>query len=87
MKGQKTGGRQKGTPNKTPATIKELLREIWTANAKQIKADFALLTPRDRLIFLTKILPYVCPREVEQIEVTELREQPLFGDYPDTVQI
>ena len=81
MKGQKTGGRQKGTPNKTPAAIKEIL--LKTFNAKQIKADLAALSPRDRLIFITKILPYICPREVERVEVSERVEQPLFGDVPD----
>ena len=83
MKGQKTGGRKKGTPNKTPAEVKETLLEIFTANAEQLKQDISELTARDRLLFFTKILPFIATKEVERVEVSERVEQPLFGDVPD----
>lgn len=88
MKGQKTGGRKKGTPNKTPAGIKEILLALFADNIDTIKADFAALPSRDRLAFCAKILPYIVPREVERVEVAQMVEQPLFAydaddDYPD----
>ena len=81
MKGKKTGGRAKGTPNKTPAEVKETLLEIFTANAEQLKQDVSELTARDRLLFFTKILPFIAKKEVEHVEVTTHEEQPLFCDY------
>ncbi len=83
MKGQKTGGRKKGTPNKTPAEVKEVLLELFADNIKQLKKDVSELTARDRLQFFAKVLPYIVPREVERVEVSERVEQPLFGDVPD----
>lgn len=83
MKGQKTGGRKKGTPNKTPAEVKEVLLELFTDNVKQLKKDVSELTARDRLQFFAKVLPYIVPREVERLEVAEVVEQPLFADVAD----
>lgn len=83
MKGQKTGGRKKGTPNKTPAEVKEVLLGLFTDNIKQLKKDVSELTARDRLQFFAKVLPYIVPREVERLEVTEVVEQPLFADVAD----
>ena len=83
MKGQKTGGRKKGTPNKTPAEVKEVLLELFADNIKQLKKDISELTARDRLQFFAKVLPYIVPREVERLEVAEVVEQPLFADVAD----
>ena len=83
MKGQKTGGRKKGTPNKTPAEVKEVLLELFADNIKQLKTDISELTARDRLQFFAKVLPYIVPREVERLEVAEVVEQPLFADVAD----
>lgn len=83
MKGKKTGGRKKGTPNKTPTEVKEMLNALFADNIDTIKADFAALPPRDRLQFISKILPYIVPREVERLEVAQIVEQPLFGDFDD----
>ena len=83
MKGQKTGGRKKGTPNKTPAEVKEVLLGLFTDNIKQLKKDVSELTARDRLQFFAKVLPYIVPREVERLEVAEVVEQPLFADVAD----
>jgi hypothetical protein len=83
MKGQKTGGRKKGTPNKTPAEVKEVLLGLFTDNVKQLKKDVSELTARDRLQFFAKVLPYIVPREVERLEVAEVVEQPLFADVAD----
>jgi len=83
MKGKKTGGRKKGTPNKTPTEVKEMLNALFADNIDTIKADFAALSSRDRLAFCAKILPYIVPREVERLEVAQIVEQPLFGDFDD----
>ena len=64
-------------------TSKETLLEIFTANAEQLKQDVNELTARDRLLFFTKILPFIATKEVERVEVAQLVEQPLFADVAD----
>lgn len=81
MKGKKTGGRAKGTPNKLTTDFKGWLKELLADNAEQIEEDFKRLDSRERLNIVTKILPYLVPREVERMEVTTHEEQPLFCDY------
>ena len=80
MKGKKTGGRKKGTPNKTPAAIKDTLTALFAENIELLQHDFKTLSARDRLQFVAKILPYIVPREVDKIEVAQMVEQPLFAD-------
>lgn len=79
MKGKKTGGRRKGTPNKTPAAVKDTLTALFADNIELLQSDFAALSARDRLQFVAKILPYIVPREVEKLEVAQMVEQPLFA--------
>jgi len=63
----KTGGRTKGTPNRTTENLRQLLKGFITEEA--IKNDLAELTPAERLNFISKILPYVLPKMAE-VEVT-----------------
>lgn len=80
MKGKKTGGRAKGTPNKATADIKSWLNTLLSDNADQLREDFKRLDSRERLNIVAKILPYLVPREVERLEIEQKTEQPLFGD-------
>ncbi len=61
-KGEKTGGRQKGTPNKVTATIRNWIVELINNNRKTIETDFAQLEPKERLAMLEKLLPYIMPK-------------------------
>lgn len=83
MKRQKTGGRQKGTPNKSTAELKDILTNFVSQKIDEISADYDELSAHDRLLFITKILPYIVPKAAEKIEITEFKEQPLFGDDDD----
>lgn len=62
MKGQKTGGREKGTPNKTTKTAREWLTELIDKNREQIEKDFKALDPKDRLAILEKLMSYTIPK-------------------------
>ena len=62
---EKTGGRKKGTPNKTTQTAKEWISETLCANWKQMKSDLKDLEPKDRLQLLFKLLEYVVPKQRE----------------------
>lgn len=65
----KTGGRQKGTPNKTTASIREWLIEVIGKNQRQIEKDLKELEPGARLQVIAKLLPFVVPK-MESINAT-----------------
>lgn len=60
----KTGGRQKGSPNKITATIKTAMSEFMEANWHQMQQCFDELTdPKDKLTLLLKIAEFVIPKQ------------------------
>jgi len=62
-KGQpKTGGRAKGTPNKTTSTVREWLAGLLDKNRQQIEKDLKILDPKDRLLVLEKFMQYTTPK-------------------------
>lgn len=61
MKRNKTGGRKKGTPNKTTAEIKAVLTKFVGDNIEQLQAKFDRLEPAQQLQFIRDILRYVVP--------------------------
>ena len=69
MKGKKTGGRQKGTPNKNTQPLRDWFLSLIDENRTQIKKDLQTLEPKERLQWIEKILPYVLPKVVNAVEV------------------
>lgn len=66
MKGQKTGGRKKGTPNKitsdTKTAIADLLQKYATSG--DMEKDFkAIKSAKDRLLIAEKFTQYVVPKQ------------------------
>ncbi len=59
----KTGGREKGTPNKTSAQVKELITDLLQDNAEQIRQDFAQLTPAERIKAVGQLAAYIVPKQ------------------------
>ena len=64
MKGKKTGGRTKGTPNKTTRNQREILSEVTGEyyNSEDFKKDLESLEPKDRLLIMEKLTGYVVPK-------------------------
>lgn len=64
MKGKKTGGRVKGTPNKATATLKESIVDMLSEyrDSGDMKSDFNALDPKDRLLISEKMMQYVMPK-------------------------
>ena len=62
--GEKSGGRMKGTPNKTTAAAKKFMAAIMEdyADGDLIKEDWKKLKPRDRMELAKDILPYLVPK-------------------------
>jgi hypothetical protein len=61
-KGAKYGGRRKGTGNKISAELKEVLNEFCVNEFQYLNANIQRLTLSERLVFFTKVLPFVLPK-------------------------
>ena len=59
----KTGGRQKGTPNKVTASVKGWISCLIDKNRKQFEKDLKAVEPLERLQMLEKLMPYVVPKQ------------------------
>jgi hypothetical protein len=60
----KTGGRVKGVPNVLTHELRETLKHFISSEIENLSKEDVLskLTINERLIFLTKVLPYVLPK-------------------------
>ena len=73
--GEKSGGRKKGTPNKTTAAARKFMAAIMEeyADGELIKDDWKKLKPRDRMELAKDILPYLVPK-LQAVAVIEDEE-------------
>jgi hypothetical protein len=67
-KGEKTGGRTKGTPNRTTAEIREIFQQLINENLDTINDDLKELKPEQRLKFIIEFSKFVIPT----LKATEL---------------
>lgn len=61
-KGLKTGGRKKGIPNKTTEELRDTVQAFIENNIDGIQENFDLLEPKEKLLFIEKMLNYSLPR-------------------------
>jgi len=54
-------GRKKGTPNKITADLRQRINEVLDNNWHTIEKDIKALEPKDRLMFIEKLLKYALP--------------------------
>ncbi len=74
--GRKTGGRKKGTPNKTTADLKSWISQLLDNNRDQIEADMAELSPAKRIEIFEKFAAYVVPKQSTQhIDMARLSDE------------
>jgi hypothetical protein len=66
--GQKFGGRKKGTPNKLTTETKELLQNVINDEIQNLPDRLKELDAKERLNIITKLLPYVLPKQSEIID-------------------
>lgn len=60
--GRKTGGRQKGTPNKATGTQRDFIRGVIDEMQPNIMRDIKMLDPKDRLGIYLKLTEFVLPK-------------------------
>jgi hypothetical protein len=61
----KTGGRQKGTPNKTSGDIKADIISFVAENLDDFRAHFSSLNKDQKFDAIMRLLPYVVPKQTE----------------------
>jgi hypothetical protein len=80
-KRQKTGGRQKGTPNKITSDLRQVLQIIITSEIQNLASDLSQLSTKEKIDAIIKLLPFVLPK-MDSIEITyqenELMNLPLI---------
>jgi hypothetical protein len=59
---QKTGGRQKGTPNKTTSEARDILKQIIFKQIESLESDLEAMQPAERLAVIVKLIPYAIPK-------------------------
>ena len=67
-KNSKYGGRTKGVPNKVSGALKEVLKEYCMNEFQFLNANIERLTLSERLVFFTKVLPFVLSKNVAHEE-------------------
>jgi hypothetical protein len=60
--GYKTGGRQKGTPNKLTKEMRDVLKGVVAEELEGLPQRFDELDTKDRLELFIKLLPFVLPK-------------------------
>ncbi|EEX17265.1 hypothetical protein [Prevotella veroralis] len=88
MRGLKTGGRKKGTPNKITSNLKEFIKGVIDENRTQIISDMRDLDPYQRLLFIERLISYVLPKQASvdvqsQIAAEYNALERLIDDAPD----
>ena len=61
-KGFKSGGREKGTPNKISVQLKEVLTKYVESELNTLLPMVGELNTTERLNILAKLLPYIMPK-------------------------
>lgn len=77
MRGKKTGGRQKGTPNKVNADTKNAISQLLGGyfDSGKMQTDFDSLTERERLAVAVQLINYIAPKmQATQMDVTTKSE-------------
>lgn len=75
-------GRPKGAKNKSPQLTRDRIQALFDNNFELIQEDLESLNPRDRLKFLTDLIPYLLPKLQattfsQKIDFQELNEEDL----------
>lgn len=61
MTGKKTGGRQKGTPNRVGSSIRQQIKDFIEAETENILDEISKLEGKEKIEMYFKFLRYVVP--------------------------
>ena len=61
-------GRPKGKPNRSTEELRKVLHNFIDENTEKLQADFDQLEPKERLIYLEKLLAHVLPKPIASLD-------------------
>lgn len=62
MKREKTGGRKKGTPNKSSASLRQSIQTILENNIEQYQGDLNEMSAKDRVTSINNLMKFSLPQ-------------------------
>lgn len=62
MKREKTGGRKKGTPNKSSASLRQSIQTILENNIEQYQGDLNEMSAKDRVASINNLMKFSLPQ-------------------------
>lgn len=69
-KGQKLGGRKKGTPNKATVSIRDSFKKLIENNLEQLEADLLELKASERIRAIVELSKFCVPT-LKSVDVTD----------------
>ena len=78
-------GRPKGAKNKVNTQMRDLIQQLFDANFDTVQEDLEALEPKDRLKFMTDLLPYLLPKLQSTTHTTQIDIDNLSNEELDTL--
>lgn len=78
-------GRPKGAKNKINTEIRGLIQKLFDDNYHTIQDDLEVLDPKDRLKFITDLMPYLLPKLQSTTHTTEIDLDSFTDDQLDAL--
>lgn len=78
-------GRPKGAKNKVTTQMRDLIQQLFDDNFDTIQEDLESLEPKDRLKFMTDLLPYLLPKLQNTTHSTQVDIDSLSTEELDTL--
>lgn len=70
VNGEKTGGRQKGAPNKDLMPIRDAFKSLIECNLEKLKEDLDSLKPAERIKAITELSKFCVPT-LKAVDITD----------------
>lgn len=75
MKGKKTGGRGKGTPNKATQETRDFIQKLINKSRTSVERDLKKIEPVERLRIFIKLTEFIVPKATNvNIDFSQLSE-------------
>lgn len=78
-------GRPPGAKNKSTSLMRDRIQSLFDTNFETIQDDLESLEPKDRLKFMTDLMPYLMPKLQSTTYSTEIDLDGMTGEQLDVL--